>query len=238
MIDLYYFPTPNTWKVAIMLEELALPYRVRRIDITKGAQFAAEFLDISPNNRVPAIVDHDVPGAPQSVFESGAILVYLAEKTGRFLATAGPERVRAMEWLFWQMGGLGPMAGQAHHFRRYAAEGNDYVVDRYVKESARLYGVLDRNLAAREWVAGEGYGIADMACWGWVWFHPMHGQSLDDFPNIARWFHAMGSRPAVKRARLVGMDVLDAGARSFYEGVYYQAPVDFGADKTQVPDRR
>lgn len=234
MIDLYYFPTPNTWKVAILLEELGLPYRVNRIDITKSEQFAPEFLKISPNNRVPAIVDHDVPGAPQSVFESGAILVYLAEKTGRFLAPAGPDRVAALEWLFWQMGGLGPMAGQAHHFRRYAAEGNDYAIERYVKESARLYGVLDRNLAEREWVAGADYGIADMACWGWVWFHPMHGQSLDDFPNVARWFHAMSERPAVKRGRLVGMETAAPDVRSVYEGPYYQAPIDHRADQTEV----
>lgn len=234
MIDLYYFPTPNTWKVAILLEELGLPYRIHRIDITKGEQFAPDFLKVSPNNRVPAMVDHDVAGEPQSVFESGAILIYLAEKTGRFLAPSGPDRVRALEWLMWQMGGLGPMAGQAHHFRRYAPEGNDYAIDRYVKESARLYGVLDRNLAEREWVAGADYGIADMACWGWAWFHPMHGQSLDDFPHVARWFHAMGARPAVKRARLVGMDEVAEDVRALYEGAWYKAPVDFGADKTQV----
>ncbi|ATE65829.1 glutathione S-transferase family protein [Rhizorhabdus dicambivorans] len=234
MIDLYYFPTPNTWKVSIMLEELGLPYAVKRIDITKSEQFAPDFLRISPNNRVPAIVDHDVPGEPQPVFESGAILVYLAEKTGRFLAPSGPARVRALEWLFWQMGGLGPMAGQTHHFRRYAPEGNGYAIERYVKESARLYGVLDRNLAERAWVAGEDYGIADMACWGWVWFHQMHAQSLDDFPNVARWFHAMGARPAVKRARLVGMENLSEETLTLYKGDYYNVPVDYGAEKTQV----
>ena len=206
MIDLYYFPSPNTWKVSIMLEECGLDYRVMPVDIMQNEQFAPDFLAISPNNRVPAIVDQDAPGGPQSVFESGAILVYLAEKTGRFLAPSGPSRVAAMEWLFWQMGGLGPMAGQAHHFARVAPEGNDYAKERYVKESARLYGVLDRRLQAGEWLAGAGYSIADMATWGWVWFHRMHGQHLDDFPNVGRWFFAMSERPAIARARAVGQD--------------------------------
>ncbi len=154
------------------------------VDITRNEQFEPAFLRISPNNRVPAIVDHDAPEGSRSVFESGAILVYLAEKTGRFLPASGPQRTAALEWLFWQMGGLGPMAGQAHHFRRYAPEGNEYGKERYTKETARLYGVLDRRLAGREWIVDD-YGIADMACWGWVWFHRMHGQKLDDFPEGA-----------------------------------------------------
>jgi GSH-dependent disulfide-bond oxidoreductase len=180
VIDLHYFPSPNTWKASIMLEECALPYRLKIVDITKNEQFDAAFLAISPNNRVPAIVDHAAPEGARAVFESGAILVYLAEKTGRFLAPSGPERTQSLEWLFWQVGGLGPMAGQAHHFRRYAPDGNLYAVDRYTQECARLYGVLDRRLHGRDWLAGA-YGIADISCWGWVWFHRLHGQSLGDF---------------------------------------------------------
>lgn len=234
MIDLYYFPSPNTWKVAIMLEECGLTYRTIDIDITEGQQAAPDFLAVSPNGRVPAIVDHDAEGGAQSVFESGAILVYLAEKTGRLLAPSGPARVEALEWLFWQMGGLGPMAGQAHHFRRYAPEGNDYAVDRYVKEAARLYGVLDRRLAGREWIAGDAYGIADMACWGWVWFHPMHGLSLGDYPNVARWFAGVSGRPAVGRARRVGLDSRSDEVRAMLQGPFYGAPIDFAVEQTHV----
>ena len=233
MIDLYYFPSPNTWKASIMLEECGLPYRVMPIDITRDEQFAPEFLAISPNNRVPAIVDHDGADGPQSVFESGAILLYLAEKTGRFLAPSGPDRIAAFEWLMWQMGGLGPMAGQAHHFRRYAPEGNDYAVDRYTREVARLYGVLDRRLAGRAWIAGD-YSIADIACWGWVWFHRMHGQDLANFPEVARWFFGMSERPAVQRGKKVGIELASESFRPALEGPFFDAPIDIGAQDTRV----
>lgn len=233
MIDLYYFPTPNTWKVSIMLEECGLPYRVVLVDITKQQQEEPAFQAISPNGRVPAIVDHSA--GSQSVFESGAILLYLAEKTGRFLAPSGPERVEALEWLFWQMGGLGPMAGQAGHFRRYAPAGNDYAVERYTKEVSRLLRVLDTRLSGREWIAGD-YGIADMACWGWVWFHPVHGQSFDDFPNVKRWFFAMAERPAVQRGRNVAMDQVSEVMRQIYQGPFYQLETRFEAEHTHVAD--
>lgn len=233
MIDLYYFPTPNTWKVSIMLEECALPYRIMFTDITNQAQDAPEFRAISPNGRVPAIMDHDTPDGAIPVFESGAILFYLAEKTGRFLAPSGRARVEAMEWLFWQMGGLGPMLGQAGHFRRYAPPGNDYGVERYTKEAARLYGVLDRRLEGRDWIAGD-YGIADMACWGWVWFHPVHGQSLDDFPNVRRWYQAMAERPGVQRGRAVAMDLVSDSVRQIYAGAHYQQETRFAAEETHI----
>lgn len=236
MIDLYTYPTPNTWKVGIMLEECGLPYRIHLIDITKGEQLSPTFGTISPNHRVPAIVDGDAPGGPRPVFESGAILIHLAERTGRFLAAAGPERTAALEWLFWQVGGLGPMAGQAHHFLRYAPEGNGYAADRYVKECARLYGVLDRRLGAVEWLAGAGYGIADMATWGWIWFHHMHGQSIDDFPAVRRWFDAMAARPAVKVARLIGTQTFDPDRRAALAGWSYQGDVRAGASVSRVKD--
>jgi GST-like protein len=233
MIDLHYFPTPNTWKVAIMLEECGLPYRLVPVDITADAQFAPDFLKISPNNRVPAIVDHDAPGGPQSVFESGAILLYLAERTGRFLAPSGPVRVAALEWLMWQMGGLGPMAGQAHHFRRYAPEGNDYVVARYTNECARLYRVLDARLAGRSWIADD-YSIADMACWGWVWFHRLHGQDLADFPEVRRWFEAMSARPAVSRAQSLGHDLVSPAFAAVLQQPFYSEDAQFAAGETRV----
>jgi GST-like protein len=233
MIDLYYFPSPNTWKVSILLEECGLDYRVVPVDITKDEQFRPEFLAISPNNRVPAIVDHDVPAGPQPVFESGAILLYLAEKTGRFLAPAGPARIAALEWLMWQMGGLGPMAGQAHHFRRYAPSGNDYAIERYTKECARLYGVLDRRLEGREWLAGD-YSIADVACWGWVWFHRLHGQDLANFPAVRRWFLAMSARPAVQRGKSLRLDMVSPEFRKVLEGPWYEAPMDLDAHNTRV----
>ena len=223
MIDLYYAPTPNTWKVSILLEECGLPYRVIPVDIMAGDQKKPEFLAINPNGRVPAIVDHDGPDGPLPVFESGAILIYVAEKTGRFLAPAGRARAEALSWLMWQMGGLGPIAGQAHHFRRYAPPGNEYSSQRFVSETARLYGVLDGRLSAQEWLAGGDYGIADMACWGWVWFHRMHGQNLKDFPSIARWFFAISARPAVQRARALGLDSLSEDARARLTGPFYDA---------------
>jgi len=223
MIDLYYAPTPNTWKVSILLEECGLPYRVIPVDILAGDQRKPEFLAVNPNGRVPAIVDHDVVDRPLPVFESGAILIYVAEKTGRFLAPAGRARAEALSWLMWQMGGLGPIAGQAHHFRRYAPPGNEYSSQRFVSETARLYGVLDGRLSAQEWLAGGDYGIADMACWGWVWFHRMHGQNLKDFPSIARWFFAISARPAVQRARALGLDSLSEDARARLTGPFYDA---------------
>jgi GST-like protein len=233
MIDLYFFPTPNTWKVSIMLEECSLPYRVRFVDITKDEQSAPQFLAVSPNGRVPAIVDHDAPGGSRPVFESGAILIHLADRTGRFLAAEGPARTQALEWLFWQMGALGPMAGQAHHFRRYAPEGNAYSIERYTNECARLYRVLDRRLAGRTWIADD-YGIADMACWGWVWFHRLHGQSLDDFASVKRWFLAMSARPAVQRGKRVGLESVQPATRDMLQGDWYQMADDFARDETFV----
>ena len=201
MIDLYYWPTPNGHKITIFLEEAGLGYTVKPVNIGKGEQFQPDFLAIAPNNRMPAIVDHTPAdgGGPLSVFESGAILVYLAEKTGHFLPTDLRGRPTALEWLFWQMGGLGPMAGQNHHFAGYAPEKIPYAIDRYVKETNRLYGVLDRRLAKVPYVAGE-YSIADMACYPWVVPYERQGQKLEDFPHLKRWFEAIAARPAVKRA--------------------------------------
>lgn len=201
MIDLYYWTTPNGHKITLFLEEAGLPYRVVPIDITKGAQFAPEFLRIAPNNRIPAIVD-DSPadgGEPLALFESGAILLYLADKTGRFIAQDLRGRNETIQWLFWQMAGLGPMAGQNHHFTQYAPEPLPYAIQRYVKETARLYGVLDKRLADREYIAGD-YSIADMACYPWIVPHERQSQNLDDFPNLKRWFASIWDRPATKRA--------------------------------------
>jgi len=201
MIDLYYWPTPNGHKITIFLEEARLPYTIHPINIGKGEQFAPDFLKIAPNNRMPAIVDHEpkVGGQPISVFESGAILLYLAEKTGLFLSSELRHKVTTMEWLFWQMGGLGPMAGQNHHFNHYAPEKIPYAQERYIKETNRLYGVLDRRLAGRAFIADD-YSIADMACYPWIVPHERQGQSLDDFPNVKRWFEAIKARPSVVKA--------------------------------------
>lgn len=201
MIDLYYWTTPNGHKITIFLEEAGLPYRIIPINIGKGEQFAPEFLKISPNNRIPAIVDPAPAdgGEAVSVFESGAILCYLAEKTGRFLPADPRGRSATLQWLFWQMGGLGPMAGQNHHFAHYAPEPIPYAIERYVRETTRLYGVLDRRLADRECVAGD-YSIADMAIYPWIVPWQRQGQQLDDFPHLARWFAALAARPAVQRA--------------------------------------
>ena len=201
MIDLYYWPTPNGHKITIFLEEAGLPYANHPINIGKGEQFAPDFLKIAPNNRMPAIVDHEpkVGGQPISVFESGAILLYLAEKTGLFLSSELRHKVTTMEWLFWQMGGLGPMAGQNHHFNHYAPEKIPYAQERYIKETNRLYGVLDRRLAGRAFIADD-YSIADMACYPWIVPHERQGQSLDDFPNVKRWFEAIKARPSVVKA--------------------------------------
>jgi GST-like protein len=201
MIDLYYWTTPNGHKITIFLEESGLPHRICPVNIGKGEQFKPEFLRISPNNKIPAIVDHEPAdgGGPLAVFESGAILLYLAEKTGRFLPQAPRARLEAVQWLFWQMGGLGPMAGQNHHFRQYAPEKIPYAIERYEKETNRLYGVLNKRLADREFIAGE-YSIADMACYPWIVPHERQGQRLADFPHLQRWFGTVAARPAVARA--------------------------------------
>ncbi len=201
MIDLYYWTTPNGHKVTMFLEEAGLDYRILPVDISTGAQFEPNFLTIAPNNRIPAIVDQTPAdgGAPVSLFESGAILLYLADKTGRFIPADLRGRAAALEWLFWQMGGLGPMAGQNHHFVTYAPEQIPYAMDRYVNETGRLYGVLDKRLADREYVAGE-YSIADMASYPWIVPHERQKQDLDDFPNLKRWFETIAARPATVRA--------------------------------------
>jgi len=199
-IELYYWPTPNGWKISIMLEECGLPYVVHPVDISKGEQFEPAFLKISPNNRIPAIVDPSGPGGrPIAVFESGAILQYLGRKTGKFYPRDERARVAVDEWLFWQMGGLGPMAGQAVHFRRYAPQPIPYALERYTDEVNRLYGVMNTRLATLNYLAGR-YSIADIACVGWVRLAERQGQDLAQFPNLKRWFEAVRARPAVKRA--------------------------------------
>ena len=212
-IDLYFWPTPNGWKAAIALEEMELPYRLHLVDIGKGDQFKPDFLAISPNNRMPAIVDPDGPdSAPVSVFESGAILQYLARKTGRFYGETERERIAVEEWLMWQMGGLGPMAGQAHHFLKYAPlrdppQDLPYAKDRYRGEVARLYGVLDRRLADRDYVAGDFYSIADMAIWPWASLWEGQQQTLDDKPHMARWLERVGARAGVRRGRALAAEL-------------------------------
>jgi GSH-dependent disulfide-bond oxidoreductase len=199
-IELYYWPTPNGWKISIMLEECGLPYVVRPVDISKGEQFTPQFLAISPNNRMPAIVDPRGPGGrPISIFESGAILQYLGRKTGKFYPKDERARVAVEEWLFWQMSGLGPMAGQAVHFRRYAPRQIAYAIARYTDEVNRLYGVMNARLAHREFLAGR-YSIADMACVGWVRLAERQGQDLAQFPHVKRWFETIRARDTVKRA--------------------------------------
>ena len=201
MIDLYYWTTPNGHKVTMFLEEAGIPYVLHGVNIGKGEQFGQDFLALSPNNRIPAILDHEPAGggAPVSVFESGAILLYLAEKTGKLLPHDLRARVATLEWLFWQVGGLGPMAGQNHHFKTYAKEKLPYAIDRYVNETNRLYGVLDHRLAGRDFLA-DSYSIADIASYPWVVPHERQGQSLDDFPNVKRWFHAIKAMPSTIRA--------------------------------------
>ncbi len=224
MIDLHYWPTPNGHKVTIFLEETGVPYTIVPVNIGRGEQFRPEFLKISPNNRMPAIVDHapaDGQG-PLSVFESGAILLYLAEKTGRFLAADLRGRVETLQWLFWQMGGLGPMAGQNHHFSQYAPEKIQYAIDRYVNETARLYAVLDRRLSDRSYIAGD-YSIADMAAYPWIVSHKRQQQELGDFPHLERWFNVIRARPAVERAYEKGkavstQPVVDEAARAILFG--------------------
>ena len=202
MIDLYYWTTANGHKITIFLEETGLPYQITPVDIGRGEQFLPYFLSIAPNNRIPAIVDDDPAdrGPPLSVFESGAILLYLAEKTGRLIPQDLRGRSEAVQWVFWQMGGLGPMAGQNHHFRHASPEQIPYAVERYTNETNRLYGVLNKRLADREYLAGPDYSIADIASYPWVVPWQRHGQSLDDFPHLRRWFEAIGEREAVARA--------------------------------------
>jgi GST-like protein len=198
-IDLYYWPTPNGWKVSIMLEETEIPYNVIPVNISAGDQFKREFLEISPNNKMPAIVDPDGPdGQPIALFESGAILLYLADKTGRFIPSNPRDRYTLVQWLMFQMGGVGPMLGQAHHFRQYAPEQIPYAIDRYTNEATRLYRVLDKQLAQVEYVAGD-YSIADMAIFPWILPYERQGQNLVDYPNLKRWFDAINERPAVQR---------------------------------------
>ncbi len=205
-IELYYWPTPNGYKISIMLEETGLPYVVRYVDIQKGEQFAPAFLAISPNNRMPAIVDPQGPGGrPISIFESGAILQYLGDRTGRFYPARLRARIEVDQWLFWQVGNLGPMAGQAGHFRNYARESLPYAVERYTREVARLLGVMNKRLADRRFLAGQ-YSIADMACYGWIVPHERLGQDLGAFRNLKRWFDEISSRPAVRRGMAVGED--------------------------------
>jgi GSH-dependent disulfide-bond oxidoreductase len=201
MIDLYYWTTPNGHKITMFLEEAKLPYRLHGINISKGEQFAADFLRVSPNNKIPAIVDHAPAdgGMSISVFESGAILLYLAGKTGKFIPKTLRGQVVALEWLMWQMGGLGPMLGQNHHFQHYAPEKIPYAIDRYVKETNRLYGVLDKRLAGRAFIVGKEYTIADMAAYPWI-IPERQGQDLADFPNLARWHAAIKARPGTVRA--------------------------------------
>jgi GST-like protein len=204
LIDLYTWSTPNGRKVSIMLEELSLPYNAHPIDIGKGDQFGAEFVAISPNSKIPAIVDSEGPdGTPYALFESGAILLYLADKTGRFLPQKKAGRFESIQWLMFQMGGVGPMFGQVHHFLRAAPEPVPYAIERYSKETRRLYGVLDKHLANHEWLAAGEYSVADMATYPWVARHEWHKVELADFPNVKRWFDAIGSRPAVQRGMQV-----------------------------------
>ncbi len=207
MIDAYYWPTPNGWKLSIALEEMELDYRIVPVNIGRGGQFKEDYLKISPNNRMPAIVDHDPGdgGDPISVFESGAILVYLAEKTGKFMPSDIRGRKEVMEWLMWQMSGMGPMFGQNGHFKFYAPEQIPYAQERYNKESLRLYGVLDRRLEGREYICGD-YSIADMACWPWVITYKKQEIDLAQFPNVRRWYDLLKTRPGLRRGYQVGQE--------------------------------
>lgn len=218
MIDLYYWTTPNGHKVTICLEEMGLPYKVHPVEIGKGAQFDEAYLKISPNNKIPAIVDKEPlgGGAALQVFESGAILIYLAEKSGHFLPSETRQRFDVLQWLMWQMGGLGPMAGQNHHFAGYTGEKIQYAIDRYVNETNRLYGVLNKRLADRAYVAGE-YSIADMAIYPWIVPHERQSQRLEDFPHLKRWFEEIKVRPAVKRAYDVAKTVNPTNAPTVNE---------------------
>jgi GSH-dependent disulfide-bond oxidoreductase len=210
MIDLYYWPTPNGHKITMFLEEAKLPYQIKPVNISRGEQFEPDFLKIAPNNRMPAIVDHAPAdgGAPVSLFESGAILLYLADKTGQFLSSDIRERWLGLQWLFWQMGGLGPMAGQNHHFVQYAPERIPYAMDRYVNETSRLYGVLNKHLSdGRAFVAGQSYSIADMAIYPWIVPHERQQQNLADYPAVQDWFDRIAKRPGTLAAYLAGQAI-------------------------------
>ncbi len=216
MLDLYFWSTPNGYKVSILLEELELPYRVIPVHIGKGDQFKPEFLKISPNNKIPALVDPDGPGGqPLALFESGAILMYLAEKTGwRFMPQDMRQRYEVVQWLMFQMGGVGPMLGQAHHFRKYAPETIPYAVDRYTNEAARLYRVIDKRLGEARYLAGDDYSLADMATYPWLRAHKWQGQALEDYPNLQRWYAEVRARPAVQRGLAVLAEKVDkSGAK-------------------------
>jgi GST-like protein len=234
MIDLHYWTTPNGHKVTLFLEETGLPYRIVPVNIGKGEQFEAAFLNISPNNRIPAIVDHEPVdgGPPLAMFESGAILLYLADKTKKLIAQDLRGRNDTIQWLFWQMGGLGPMAGQNHHFRGYAPEKLPYAITRYEKETSRLYAVLDKRLADREFIAGP-YSIADIASYPWIVPYERQGMKLEDFPNLKRWFHAIKERPATIRAYAKALEVnpTSAAPPSFNDA---QRAVLFGQDASTV----
>lgn len=223
MIDLHYAPTPNGWKISIMLEECGLPYTVLPMQLGRGDQHTAEFLKLSPNGRMPAIVDHAPAdgGAPVSMFESGAILIYLAEKSGRFLPTDLRGRMDVLQWLMWQMAGLGPMLGQNGHFVLYAPEKIPYAIDRYTREAKRLYGVLDAHLAGRDFIAAD-YSIADIACFPWIMTHKAQGLTLDDYPNVKRWYASLRARPALQAGLAVGKQErkpMDEQARKIMFGV-------------------
>ena len=232
MIDLYYWPTPNGHKITLFLEETRLPYKLIGVNIGTGEQFKPDFLKISPNNRMPAIVDHAPAGGgkPISVFESGAILLYLAGKTGRFIPKDLRGQVEVLQWLMWQMGGLGPMLGQNHHFANYAPEKIPYAIDRYVKETSRLYGVLNKRLADRAYIAGKSYSIADMACYPWL-IPDRQGQNMDDFSHVARWHAAIKARPATVRAYARSKEVRPETPMAMTDE---QRKVLFGQDKNVV----
>lgn len=210
LIKLYAWPTPNGYKIAILLEELQLPYEVQPVNITRGEQFEREFLRISPNNKMPAIIDPDGPDGPLSLFESGAIMLYLAEKSGHFLPQEAAGYYETVQWLMFQMANIGPMAGQAHHFRNYAPEKIPYAIERYTNEVARLYRVLEHRLGEVEYLAGD-YSIADMACWPWVRSWEKQGQDIEALPNLRRWFDAIGERPAVQKGLELLADMRDQG---------------------------
>ena len=204
MIELYFFPSPNGIKAAIMLEECKLPYKIIAVDITKGEQFHPDFIALSPNNKIPAMTDDDAEDGPIALFESGAILLYLANKTGRFSPAQGPEYFRNLAWLFWQIGHLGPMAGQAHYFREFCETRDSHGIERFTNEMNRLYAVLDKQLTGKEYIAGE-YSIVDMACWPWIFHYRWQGQKLEDFPAVKDWFERVAERPAVKQAKELGI---------------------------------
>ncbi len=232
MIDLHYWPTPNGHKITLFLEEAKLPYKLIGVNIGTGEQFKPEFLKLSPNNRMPAIVDHAPAdgGKPISLFESGAILLYLAGKTGKFIPKDLRGQAEVLQWLMWQMGGLGPMLGQNHHFANYAPEKIPYAIDRYVKETSRLYGVLNKRLSDRAFVAGKSYTIADMACYPWI-IPERQGQDMADFPHLARWHAAIKSRPATTRAYARGKEVRPEAPVAITDA---QRKVLFGQDKNIV----